>query len=129
MDYIKTLKDSITTSTIGLEFFKDKEESAYWHIYKSKFKKFPMKLFNDNNVNNFNSNRLQKTASKAYPKNDRPRGKKDLESVNYWKKQKDIPAIWILKKNNEYILLDGAHRIVANYIKGDKYINSYVINY
>ena len=28
------------------------------------------------NVNNFNPNRLQKSAVKAYPPSDRPRGKK-----------------------------------------------------
>lgn len=32
------------------------------------------------------------------------------------------------KKNNEYILLDGAHRVVSNYIECKRYINSYIIN-
>ena len=127
MDYVKILQDSIDTTIYSLKLFKNRKESAYYHIFKSEYVKFPMKF--NNKVDNFNPERLQKTASKAYPINDRPRGKKDLQSVNYWKKQKDIPAIWIIKKNDEYILIDGAHRIVANYIKGNKYINSYIINY
>jgi ParB-like chromosome segregation protein Spo0J len=33
----------------------------------------------------------------------------------------------VYTKNNKYILLDGAHRIVASYILGKKNINAYVI--
>ena len=128
MDYIKTLRDSIATS-ITLELFKDKEESSYWHIYKSQFSNLPMELFEEGKVDNFNPERLQKTASKAYPKNDRPRGKDDLKSVNYWKKQKVISPIWIINLPTGWILLDGAHRLVANYIKGNKIINCYIIDY
>ena len=128
MDYVQILTDSIDTTIYALKLFKNRKESAYYHIFKSEYVKFPMKLFN-NKVDNFNPKRLQKTASKAYPISDRPRGKKDLKSVNYWKKQKNIPAIWIIKKNNKYILTDGVHRIVANYIQGNKKINCYIINY
>ncbi len=128
MYYIKTLRDSIGTS-ITLELFKDKEESSYWHIYKSQFASLPMGLFEEGKVDNFNPERLQKTASKAYPKNDRPRGKDDLKSVNYWKKQKDISPIWIINLPTGCTLLDGAHRLVANYIKGNKWINCYIIYY
>jgi len=40
----------------------------------------------------------------------------------------EIFPIWVLKKNNTYILLDGAHRIVANYIEDKKYIATYIID-
>jgi ParB-like chromosome segregation protein Spo0J len=33
----------------------------------------------------------------------------------------------MIYKNKKYILLDGAHRIVASYIEGKKYINVYII--
>jgi hypothetical protein len=33
----------------------------------------------------------------------------------------------MIHKNNKYILLDGAHRIVASYIENIKHINAYII--
>lgn len=33
-----------------------------------------------------------------------------------------------IQKNKKYILLDGAHRIVASYIENKKYIYAYVIS-
>jgi len=30
-------------------------------------------------------------------------------------------------KNNKYLLLDGAHRVVASYIEDKHYINAYII--
>lgn len=56
----------------------------------------------------------KKSAIKAYPLYDRPRGSNDINSVKFYQKQiqqnKKIPPIWIIKKNKKYILLDGAHR-------------------
>jgi hypothetical protein len=128
MDYISVIQHSIGTS-VFLKLFKNKEESLFAHIYKSKLLRIELSIFT--NVVNFNPERLQKTAVKAYPLNDRPRGNKDISSVKYHQKQiklkKDVAPIWLLYKNNEYILLDGAHRIVASYIENKKYINAYVI--
>lgn len=60
-----------------------------------------------------------------------PGGNKDICSINFCRKllrdKKEIAPVWLIKKNKKYILLDGAHRIVSNYIEGKKYINSYVI--
>jgi len=75
---------------------------------------------------------VQKTAVTAYPlPNGRPRGDDDISSVKFYQKQiqqkKDITPIWIVQKNKKYILLDGAHRIVATYIEDKQYINAYVI--
>lgn len=129
MDYVSILQASIGTSLL-LKIFKNKEESLLAHIFKSKLVKLKMLIFN--NVDNFNPNRLQKTAVKAYPLKNRPRGNKDICSINFCRKlikeKKEISPIWIIKKNKKYILLDGAHRIVSNYIEGKKYINSYVIS-
>jgi hypothetical protein len=128
MDYISIIKDSVSTS-ISLKIFTTKQDSLFAHIYKSKLLKIELSIFN--NVNNFDPNRLQISAIKAYPLNNRPRGNKDISSVKYYQKQiqqkKDIMPIWLIYKNNQYILLDGAHRIVASYIENKKYINAYVI--
>ena len=38
-----------------------------------------------------------------------------------------INPIWLLYKNNKYVLLDGAHRIIASYIEGVEFIRAYII--
>jgi len=127
-NYINILKDSIYTS-IKLKIFKNKKDSLFSHIFKSKLVKIKLSTFK--NVDNFNLDRLQKSAVKAYPLKNRPRGNNDIISVKYYQKQiqqkKNITPIWIIQKNNKYILLDGAHRIVASYIEEKKYINAYII--
>jgi len=80
MDYISTIKDSI-----NIKIFKNYEDASYSHIFNSKLIKIPLKIFNS--VDNFNPNRLQKSAVKAYPLNDRPRGNKDISCVKYYQKQ------------------------------------------
>ena len=68
---------------------------------------------------------------KAYPLNDRPRGNNDISSVKFYQKQikkrKIITPIWLVLKDKKYILLDGAHRIVASYIENKKNIQAYII--
>jgi hypothetical protein len=122
------LRDSVSTA-VSIKIFKNKKESAFAHIYNSKLSKIPLSIFK--NVDNFNPIRLQKSASKAYPINDRPRGNNDISSVKYYQKQiqstKNISPIWLCKKKNKYTLLDGAHRIVASYIENKQYILAYVI--
>jgi hypothetical protein len=129
-DFINIVKDSILTS-ITMKIFKNKEDAAIAHIFKSKLVKIPLSIFQNNEVNNFNSLRLQKSATKAYPINNRPRGKNDITSVKFYQKQiqqkKEITPIWLVLKNNKYILLDGAHRIVASYIEDKSFINAYII--
>jgi hypothetical protein len=128
MNYISVIKDSVETS-ISLKIFKNIKASLLAHIFNSKLLKIKLSIFK--NIDNFNPNRLQKSAIKAYPLRDRPRNMKDISSVKYYQKQikekKDIMPIWLIYKNNKYILLDGAHRIVASYIENKKYINAYVI--
>lgn len=129
-DYVNILQDSISTS-VSIKIFKNKEDALIAHIFKSKLLKIPLSIFKNNEVNNFDSNRLQKSAVKAYPINDRPRGNNDINSVKYHQKQlqqkKEITPIWMIQKNNKYILLDGAHRIVASYIEEKSFINTYII--
>jgi hypothetical protein len=128
MDYVDVLRDSVETS-VAMKLFKNVEEAMKAHIFKSKLVKVPLGMFK--NVDNFNPNRLQKTAQKAYPIDDRPRGKDDILSIKYYQKKirngKDIPQIWMIKKRNKYILLDGAHRVVASYIEGKPHIYAHII--
>ena len=135
MDHISVLQDSIDTS-VSMNIFKNREEASLAHVFQSKLDKIPLSIFEDiedtNKVDNFDPNRLQKTAEKAYPlPNGRPRGDKDISSVKFYQnkiKQKlEIPPIWMIQQNNKYVLLDGVHRIVASYIEDVKYINAYII--
>ena len=113
-----------------MKIFTNEKDASFAHIFKSKLVKLPLSIFK--NVNNFNPDRLQKSAVKAYPLNNRPRGLHDISSVKFNQKQiqqkKDILPIWMIKRNKKYTLLDGAHRIVASYIEDKRYINAYVIN-
>ena len=129
MDLIQVLRDSIGTS-VEMKLFKSKEEATMKHIFNSKLISFP--LSKCKNLNNFNPERLQPSAVKSYPLHNRPKRDKDISSVKYFQKliknKLDIQPIWLIKNNNNYILLDGAHRIVASYIENQQYIPAYLIN-
>ena len=129
MDYVSVLQDSIDTS-VSMKIFQNREEATMAHIFQSKLNKIPLSIFKD--VDNFDPNRLQPTAEQAYSlSNGRSRGDKDISSVKFYQKQiqqqKEVIPIWLIQKNNKYILLDGAHRIVASYIENIKHINAYII--
>jgi hypothetical protein len=127
-DYVNILKDSIDTS-VYMKTFKNREEALMGHIFNSKLVKIPLSKFK--NVDNFDPNRLQKSAVKAYPINNRPRGNDDINSVKYYQKKIqqniEITPIWMIQKNNKYLLLDGAHRVVASYIEDKHNIKAYII--
>lgn len=127
-NYINILKDSIDTS-VSMKLFKNREDASIAHIFKSKLVKINMAQIIL--LENFNPLRLKKSAEKAYPLNNRPRGDADINSVIFYQKlieeKKDISPIWIINKDNKYTLLDGAHRIVASYIGKKNNINAYII--
>ena len=129
MNNIQILIDSISTS-VNMKLFTSIEKASHAHIFNSKLEKFLISKCNEELLN-FNPQRLQSTAVKAYPLDNRPRGDIDIKSVKFYQKQlqnkKEIDAIWILRKNDNYILLDGVHRIVASYIEKKKYILAYII--
>jgi hypothetical protein len=126
---MSSIVDSIDTS-VTMKIFKNREEAAFSHIFNSKLVKLPLNTFKNDNVDNFDSVRLQNSAIKAYPLTDRPRGNEDISSVKFYQKQlqqkKEITPIWMIQKNKKYILLDGAHRIVASYIE-DIPVYAYII--
>ena len=124
------MRDSVSTS-VNIKLFENKQDARLAHILKSKLVEIPLSMFANNGVENFNSDRLKDSAVKAYPLDDRPRGNVDISSVEYHqsqiKQQNDIDPIWLVYKNKKYILLDGAHRIVASYIECVERIHAYVI--
>jgi hypothetical protein len=124
------MRDSVSTS-VNIKLFENKQDSRLAHILKSKLVEIPLSMFANNDIENFNSDRLKDSAVKAYPLDDRPRGNVDISSVEYHqsqiKQQSDIDPIWLVYKNKKYLLLDGAHRIVASYIEGAEFIRAYVI--
>ena len=128
MNSIEVLCDSIETS-VSMKVFNCKEEAVNKHVYNSKFVFFPLSKCKC--LCNFNPERLQSSAVESYPVTNRPRGDGDISSVKYYqnliKNNLDIPPIWIVKSNGKYILLDGAHRIVASYIESKKTIPAYLI--
>jgi hypothetical protein len=132
MDYIPVIRDSVETA-VSMKLFKTKQEAAFAHIYKSTLVRLPIGLFQ--NVDNFDPVRLQTSAVKAYPLTNRPRGDNDIKSVKYLQKKiqqhEELEPIWLYRAKNKgprYCLLDGAHRIVASYIEGVKYVDAYVID-
>ena len=126
MECLQTIKDSVETS-VSIKLFSSLKISSYYHIFKSKFIRLPMSQCR--NLDNFNPARLSED---PYPKEDRPRGQKDLDSIVYHRrmirKQGHTEPIWIVLKNGKYTLLDGAHRIVSTYLENKRTIPSYVIH-
>lgn len=120
------LQDSVDTS-VTLKLFKTKKSSMYYHIFHSRYVRFPMSELKI--LNNFNTNRL---SSNPYPKENRPRGQADLDSVLHHRQtirqQGDTEPIWIALKEGTYTLLDGAHRIVAAYLERKRTIPAYIVH-
>ncbi len=119
------LRDSVETSMM-LGLFKTRDESYYAHKFKSSLIEIKMERFK--NMINFGSERrLKSSAEEAY--SDSPRGPADIASVKYHQSQPSVPPIWVIRTGDDDLtLLDGAHRIVACFIKGDKTIPAYFIN-
>jgi hypothetical protein len=146
----QSLKDSIETS-VTLKIYQTIEDALYNHLTKHILFDFPISLCDK--LANFNSQRL---SSDPYPETNRPRDQDDLNSVAYHRKiiqqTGHTSRIWISLKsklpmncdNNteitstssassvsedyqQYILLDGAHRIVATYLEGNTFIPCFLI--
>ena len=77
MDFLQDIKDSVETS-VNIKLFSSEKQSSYSHIFHSSYEKFPLTQIKT--LDNFNASRL---SSDPYPEDDRPRSKKDLESVLY----------------------------------------------
>jgi hypothetical protein len=126
METINIIQHSVDTS-VDIKLFKTRQTSVYYHIFHSNFTMIPISQFRD--MDNFNPARLSKD---PYPKEDRPRGQKDLDSIVYHRrmirKQGHTEPIWIALKKGKYTLLDGAHRIVSTYLENKRTIPCYVVH-
>jgi len=128
---MQNMRDSVSTS-VSMKLFENKQDAHLAHILKSKLVEIPLSTFANNGMENFNSVRLKESAVKAYPLDDRPRGNADISSVEYHQnqiKQQNgiINPIWLLYENKKYVLLDGAHRIIASHIEGVEFIRACII--
>ena len=126
MDPINIIQHSVDTS-VDMKLFTTRKSAAYYHIFHSSYAKFPLSQLKT--VDNFDTKRL---SSNPYPKEDRPRGQADLDSVLHHRRrirqQGDTEPIWIVLKKGTYTLLDGAHRIVATYLENKRTIPAYIIH-
>lgn len=126
MEFLDSIESSVRTSVNGIHLFSSLKEASYYHIFHSKLYAFP--IASCKKLDNFNPSRL---STNPYPEEDRPRGRKDLESVSHHRriirKQGHTEPIWIALKNGHYILLDGAHRIVSYYLERKRSIPAYII--
>jgi len=71
--------------------------------------------FDKLNVHNHRA-RLGATLEEIFPKNDRPRGKEDIDSVNYFLNGGLAEPVSILFYQNQFYKLDGVHRVIASYL-------------
>ena len=126
MDFIQSLKDSIETS-VKLKLFSSRKAATAAHMSNTEFMRFTISAAR--NLDNFNPDRLSKN---PYPARDRPRGHSDITSVRYHRKQirdeGEVEPIWIAKQKGRYILLDGAHRLVATYLEGKRTVPAYIVH-
>lgn len=126
MDIIQVLKDSICTS-VNMKFFKNEKIASYFHVFHSEYKRIKLSWIKKN-LQNISPIRF---TDDPYPKNNRPRGKKDLLSIKHKIKQiknkENLTPIWIIEKDGIYTLLDGCHRIVAYNLLNKKFINAFII--
>jgi ParB-like nuclease domain len=126
MDVVNIIQDSVDTS-VTLKLFTSRKSSMYYHIFHSSYVKFPLSQLKT--LDNFDTKRL---SGNPYPKENRPRGQADLDSVLHHRRivqqQGSTEPIWIVSKKGTYTLLDGAHRIVATYLEGKRTIPAYIVH-
>lgn len=126
MEFLQDMKDSVETS-VSIKLFPSLKTASYYHIFNSKLCQFPIVKCRE--LNNFNPARL---SNDPYPKEDRPRGQKDLDSVLHHRRiiiqQGHTEPIWIALKKGDYTLLDGAHRIIATYLENKRTILAYIVS-
>jgi hypothetical protein len=126
MDYIQSLRDSVETS-VSLKLFSSQKVAAEHHVFNTTYEMLSMS--DCKTLENIAATRF---SSDPYPAHDRPRGQKDLESVKYHRriirKNGNTEPIWIAKKGDRYIVLDGVHRIVASNLENKRQIPAYIVH-
>jgi len=126
MDYIQSLRDSVETS-VSLKLFSSQKVAAEHHVFNTTYQIVSMS--DCKTLENIAATRF---SSDPYPAHDRPRGQKDLDSVKYHRriirKNGNTEPIWIAKKGDRYIVLDGVHRIVASNLENKRQIPAYIVH-
>ena len=126
MDYIQSLRDSVETS-VSLKLFSSQKIAAEHHVFNTTYQIVSMS--DCKTLENIAATRF---SSDPYPAHDRPRGQKDLDSVKYHRriirKNGNTEPIWIAKKGDRYIVLDGVHRIVASNLENKRQIPAYIVH-
>ena len=59
------MRDSVSTS-VNIKLFENNQDAHLAHILKSKLVEIPLSIFKNNDIGNFNSDRLKDSAVKAY---------------------------------------------------------------
>jgi len=118
------LIDSVRTS-VRIKVFPTTEKSLHAHRH-SKLVHFPLTMCRD--LTNFNPARL---SHDPYPKEDRPRGQADVDSVlhhiHVLRREGEVDPIYVAEKDGNFILLDGAHRIIATYLEKKRTVPAYLV--
>jgi hypothetical protein len=126
MDYIQSLRDSVETS-VSLKLFSSQKIAAEHHVFNTTYQIVSMS--DCKTLENIADTRF---SSDPYPAHDRPRGQKDLDSVKYHRriirKTGQTEPIWIAKKGDRYIMLDGVHRIVASNMENKRQIPAFIVH-
>lgn len=113
MDLNGSLQDSVATS-MTMKLFATRQDALLAHT-EATLIELPLSVFTE--VDNFDPSRLQNSVNLAYPHQDSHYDRGSVEYHQQQIRQQNSPPIWILQKNNRYILLDGVHRIVASYLE------------
>jgi len=126
MDYIQSLRDSVETS-VALKLFSSQKVAAEHHVFNTTYQM--VSISDCKTMENIDPVRF---SSDPYPAHDRPRGQRDLDSVKYHRriirKTGQTEPIWIAKKGDRYIKLDGVHRIVATNMENKRQIPAFIVN-
>ena len=116
-------KKSAFETALTLDLYKSRKDakSAFEHAFLGNLPKHKW-----SKLHNFNAD--VRLSNDPFPKHSRQRGNADITSLRWHIKNANSQPIWIAKNNNgSLILLDGAHRIAAANLRGDKRIKAYIV--
>jgi hypothetical protein len=122
------MNDSVETS-VSMRFFPSLASALRAHLMARRGN-VPMSLFTRGAVANISRQRLSRT---PYPPHDRPRGAKDMASMQYHQRLvrqgHPVPPVWLLRKarGGKLVLLDGVHRVAALHLEGSLHVPAYLV--
>lgn len=125
METVGNIRDSVDTS-VSMNIFRNRKEAVMAHIFHSRLEKISV----HQPMENFNA--MQRLSDEPYPKDNRPRGQADLDSVKYHRRvirhRGEVEPIWVVVNSDKtLVLLDGAHRLAASYMERKRRIPAFLI--